>query len=459
MLPPGFVPNLPVTDNGGFLWPAGKPLPHEVEIPAGSSFPFPFVVPAGLPFSDTYTPDDNKDSDNNGTLYIISDFWDRDHTVSCLYPCTIVFPPSVTTTTWTPPPITTTVSGQTITFTIDVQTTEKVRISKTTVTSDQGSQPTKTILPLPALKPLCIDFTIPIVNIHVKFGLCPPDLSPFPPPIPPVTIVPVPPGGKSGPTNEPNEPSEDQKEEEDEEDEDSPVCPYVAPGADPDQYEDGTWASADIFAPDAYDPNNEDGSGEGSTGGGNGGGGGGGVGAGTGSPTTTTVTSTAAPPRTTPPGTTPSSTSNPVPAPTDGGHPVPPQPGTNEGHCWGGGSRQVYGHELQHALDSYCHWADGTTIHNNLELQIATPGSWWSVIVVGVTGKNNCVFTIREQECKDILNMVVGCKPYSASLLRIGGYVENNCATWILDPNTSLEGDCPPIPILEAFCLVADVFA
>ncbi|KAH8895965.1 pectin lyase-like protein [Thozetella sp. PMI_491] len=453
LLPPGFVPNQPVTDKTGYQWPAGKPVPNEVEVPTGTTFPFPFVVPAGLPFSDTFTPEENRDGDGvNGTLYLPSDFWEGDHIVTCPFPCTIIFPPSITTTTWDPPPITTTVSSQVITVTVTRQTTEKVRVSKTTVTSEPSSQPTKTIRPVPAPKPLCIDFTIPIVNIHVKFGLCPPELRPFPPPIPEVTIIPVPPGGKPGPTTPENKPSEDQEEEEDQEDSEGPVCPYLPQYADPDEYYDTSLNGVDPFAADVYDPDTDSYPG---LGGGNGGGTSSGPGAGTGSPTSTTITKTSDPPHSST-GSTPVPTSNPVPTPTGSPTPAPPQPGTNDAHCWNSG-RQVYGHELQHALDNYCDWADGHTIKKNGELTVATPGSWWSEIVVGVVGKNNCEFTIKAQECKDILNMVVGCR--ISALLRIGGYVENNCAVWTLDPNASLNGECPPIPVLELFCLVADVIA
>lgn len=114
------------------------------------------------------------------------------------------------------PPITTAVTSGTITSTTTwippVQSSEKIRISSTTVSSDPGSQPTKIIFPLPALKPLCIKFTIPIIGVTITIGLCPPSISPFPPPIPGITIIPVPPGGKAGPTTPDNLPTPDEEE-------------------------------------------------------------------------------------------------------------------------------------------------------------------------------------------------------------------------------------------------------
>ncbi|EEY19831.1 glucan 1,3-beta-glucosidase [Verticillium alfalfae VaMs.102] len=456
LLPPGFVPNQPIVDTAGKEWQAGVPLTQEVEVPAGTVFTFPLIVPAGLPFSDKYTPEENQDDDDSGALYLPADFWEGEHTVSCRYPCTIVYPPSATTTTWIPPPLTTVVSSQTITFTVEKQTTEKVHISKTTVKTESGSQPTVIVAPVPAPKPLCISYTIPVVNIKVKFGLCPPDLKPFPPPIPKVTIIPVPPGGKPGPTTPGNKPSEEQEQQEDDETRDNPVCPFIPYISD--DYDSGL-PGYNPFDPENYDPDTDSYPWKNGGSGNNGGGGSSsGPGAGTGTPKTTTIP---VPPKTTrtTTATTPVSTSNPVPKPTDPPKPKPPQPGTNKATCWGSG-RQVYGHELQDALNKFCDYADGTRIHSNQEFAIAKSGSWWSMLHVGVTGKNNCEFTIRAQECKDILNEVVGCKPYSASLLRIGGYVENNCAVWNLDPDASLDGECPPIPIplLRLFCAAKRVF-
>ncbi|KAM0279315.1 hypothetical protein ACHAQH_004662 [Verticillium albo-atrum] len=451
LLHPGFVPNQPIVDQFGKEWPAGAPLPQEVEVPPGTTFVFPLIVPGGLPFSDKFTPEENKDSDDNGVLYLPADFWEGEHTVSCKYPCTIVYPPSATTTTWIPPPRTTVISSQTITFTVEKQTTEKVHVSKATFRTESGSQPTVIVAPVPASKPLCISYTIPIVNIKVKFGLCPPDLKPFPPPIPQVAIIPVPPGGKPGPTTPGNKPSEEQEQQEDEETRENPVCPFVPYVSD--DYEDYGLPRYNPFDSDNYDPETDSYPGKDGSGGNNGGGSSG-AGAGTGTPKTTSVTVPPKSTRTTT-ATTPVSTSNPVPKPTESPKPRPPQPGTNKATCWGSG-RQVYGHELQEALNKFCDYADGRRIHGNQELAIARSGSWWSMLHVG----NNCDFTIKEQECKDILNEVVKCKPYSASLLRIGDYVENNCAVWNLDPGASLDGDCPPIPLprLRLFCAAADVF-
>jgi hypothetical protein len=113
---------------------------------------------------------------------------------------------------------------------------------------------------------------------------------------------------------------------------------------------------------------------------------------------------------------------------------------------------------VQDALDNFCEWADGKTIRNNDFLQVRAPGDFLSNVIVGVVGKNNCEFTIKEDDCKRILNKVVGCHP-GGSLLRIGGEVESNCAIWTLDPIENLHGDCIPIPIFEAVCQLLDFFA
>ena len=78
-------------------------------------------------------------------------------------------------------------------------------------------------------------------------------------------------------------------------------------------------------------------------------------------------------------------------------------------------------------------------------------------VIVSVTGKNNCEFKIEEDECKRILNKVIGCKNLPS--LRIGGEVENSCATWVLDPIGDLQGECIPIPGLATWCRLIQLFA
>jgi hypothetical protein len=214
ILPRGFVPNQQVIDLDGRRYPAGVPLPQEIIVPRGTRFLFPFIIPPGLSLSNRFSdgdPEPDEDDDDNGVLYITSTFWEGPppYTVTCDPPCTLVFPPSTTSTTWTPPPFVTTTNGQSATITPPVVTTNDIRISKETVST--GPPPIKTIFPVPAPKPLCITVTLPILGT-ITFGLCPPDINPFPPPIPPVTVIPVPPGGKPGPTNAGNEPSEEQEE-------------------------------------------------------------------------------------------------------------------------------------------------------------------------------------------------------------------------------------------------------
>jgi hypothetical protein len=116
------------------------------------------------------------------------------------------------------------------------------------------------------------------------------------------------------------------------------------------------------------------------------------------------------------------------------------------------------GGTVQSALDNFCKWADGRVIKNNDFLQANLPGDFLSGVIVSVVGKNDCMFKIEENDCKRILNKVVGCRP-GGSLLRIGGKVESNCAVWTLDPIEDLHGACIPIPLFEAICQVIDFFA
>ncbi|KAJ3493593.1 hypothetical protein NLG97_g4634 [Lecanicillium saksenae] len=233
-LPAGFQPNQRIIGSDGIEYEAGKPLPREVLIPIGTIFPAPFMIPPGLPLSNTWSPE-ARDGNTNGTLYIISDFWDQQHTVSCLFPCTLLFPPLPTRTTWTVPVITYDEDSREKTTTVPPYTTQKIRISRTTVLA---GQPTQIIKPKPAKKPLC--FIIPIINIRI----CPPDLRPFPPPIPDVTIIPIPPGGKPGPTNAGNRPSPEEEQEEEEEEEEERSCTI---GFDDGEYDDDESTGGDSY--------------------------------------------------------------------------------------------------------------------------------------------------------------------------------------------------------------------
>lgn len=218
ILPTGFRLNQQITDSNSVTWDAGQTVPWEIIIPQEYEFVFPFKIPPGLVLSDTSSGvyADQDDDRKDGVLYIVSDFWERPHTVSCSYPCTMMFPPIEASTTWTPSPFVTTVGTTSTTVTPPVQTTEKRRIYKETLTSEEDSAPTKVISPRPAPDPLCVEVTAPILGT-IHFDLCPPQIKPFPPEVPGVTVVPVSPGKNPGPTNPANKPSEDQEK----------VCAYI----------------------------------------------------------------------------------------------------------------------------------------------------------------------------------------------------------------------------------------
>jgi hypothetical protein len=97
-----------------------------------------------------------------------------------------VLPPITTTTRFDPPPFVITTSAITTTVDPPVQTTELIRVSKITVTSELGSNPTKTIQPQPATKPLCVNIDIVIATAKVY----PPDL-PKLPPVPKISVDPT----------------------------------------------------------------------------------------------------------------------------------------------------------------------------------------------------------------------------------------------------------------------------
>ncbi|KAH9223997.1 pectate lyase superfamily protein-domain-containing protein [Leptodontidium sp. 2 PMI_412] len=439
----GFVPNQEITGKDSQVYPAGVPLPGTVILPSGTIFLFPFVIPPGLGLSNTYTPSaTGDDEDGDLTMYIITTFWEGPHTVSCSYPCTLLFPPSTTRSTWTPRPITTSRDGVTETITLPVQTVLSIRISKTTVTSSEGSSPTKIIFPVPAPRPLCFKITLPFLGT-ITIGFCPPKINPFPPPIPEVTVIPVPPGKKPGPTTKNNKPAaeheqeEEEEEEEEDEDESGGTCP-VPPYLDDEGFSDDF----------SFDPDEEDGGSDedGNT-----------IGAGTGTPVTTTVfatetaqvtvrvpvTSTVlvpAPPTATPP----------VPQPTPNPTPPKPRPDTEVARCWLTSSYRVKESVMYEKIYNFCNFANGREVDSMNEFKKQTTlidlksGKYYSR--VGVLAQNGCWFQIQFDECFRILNKVLGCAPKAAPELRIGGTVDTNFVSFHL--GSDLGRSCPPWPLL-----------
>ncbi|KAK3296411.1 pectate lyase superfamily protein-domain-containing protein [Chaetomium fimeti] len=454
ILPQGFAPNQPVTDaNTGITYPAGQPLEDEVTIDGGTTFPFPFSIPAGQPFSDTFTPDEFKDDDDddedNNILYITSDFWDQPHTVFCHYPCTLIFPPWTITTTFTPPPFTTTVSGTVFSTTPPPQTTEKLKIKKTTVRSTEGSSPTHVISPITRPDPICIRFTIPILGITIQFGFCPPKVEPLPP-IPQVTIKPPPPGTKSGPININNEPTSEQWEErdEDEDEDEEEMCDYGLDydNGDPTSGMDGWPGGPDNpnirnnweYGPMADPPA-----------------------AGIGNPTTSRVTTTISTPR--PSSDQPANPTSPNPDPLLTPVPVPDSPpkpkydaGTETSHCYyDKPGLLVRRSQLEVAVDLFCIRYDGVTMRDNEFHAIAIPISGRvpnarlthapGTLRVGVYGRNNVQFRLTYGECSRVLKPLTRCYTLAQPTLGFGGSVEANAAVWVLEPSRTMinsDEDC-----------------
>lgn len=444
ILPVGFIPNQIVTDSeSGVMYGPGAPIAEEVTVADGTRFPFPFNIPAGQPFSDAFTPDVYKDDDFNSTLYIISDFWDRPHTVFWNYPCTLVFPPFTTTSTWTPTPVTTVVSQTTVSTIFPPISTQKIKISKTTVQTTEGSSPTQTVLPVPMPTPLCIEITIPILEITVTFGLCPPKIEPFPPPIPVVTLRPPPPGTLPGPINPGNVPTPEQLEEEEEEEEEG-TCELEYDGVPSDPTDLDTGWGGGPFNPNL--PNIAE------------------MGpmptapaAGTGNPSTKSTTVTAGntrDPTQQPTGNVVTATTPRVPsAPTPTSTSVKPEydAGTKSSHCHGG--LHVDGGSLRNAFEYFCWHARGMKIANDNFHAIEMPWFICTDIRVGVYGRNKCEFTISDSACRRVFEKVVGCHD-SGQLFRSGGYVDSNCAQWVLDPNSvgDLNNECI-YEVETGFCL------
>lgn len=219
VLPKGFVPDQEIVDSSGGYHGAGTPLAKEITISQGSIFQYRFGIPPGLLLvggeeHDNYE-EESESNDGTVTLYIVSTFWQTPgpYSASCNSPCKLVFPPLTKTTTWTPPPFVTTLGASSTSVILPPYTTQKIQLTPVVIESTTGASPTKVIKPLPGLKPLCITVTLPILGT-ITFGLCPPNIQPFPPPVPFVTIFPPPPGIKPGPTNVENRPTPDQEKSE-----------------------------------------------------------------------------------------------------------------------------------------------------------------------------------------------------------------------------------------------------
>jgi hypothetical protein len=111
-----------------------------------------------------------------------------------------------------------------------------------------------------------------------------------------------------------------------------------------------------------------------------------------------------------------------------------PNPSTEVETCYGSGL-VVVGDNMAWAVNQFCSRYAGKQVSSTKLAAMILPLDNFFQIDVGVTARNNCAFTIQDSECRRILMKIADdCK---SGLLRIGGYITDNCGQWFLDPNQS----------------------
>ena len=259
-------------------------------------------------------------------------------------------------------------------------------------TSDGPSFPIVTYRPGPpkpscAAPAICGGPCLIFCGIPCVPGLCPGFSLDFPDPIAPL-VPPLLPGDSPLPDPEPSEPQDEEDDQEEEEDEDQCEVEFgLPPGGD----DAGT-------NPDYAQPQ-----------------------------PTRTSDPAIAPPEPTP-----------TPSPDPNPEPPRPNPDTEVRHCYDSGALTGRGDAIK-AVENFCEFYDRTLLDDAVPERRNIGGVDEAVggfvdIVQSVTVRNGCKFEVDRQQCRRIMRRILDECDTTSTRFKQGGTVEDNCATWRLDP-------------------------
>jgi hypothetical protein len=143
----------------------------------------------------------------------------------------------------------------------------------------------------------------------------------------------------------------------------------------------------------------------------------------------------------------------PTPTPSPSPNPAPPTPrrDTEDRKCYDSGALTGRGDAIK-AVENFCEFAGGRTLDDSTLERKSVEGIDSAVggfvsIVQSVTVRNGCKFDIDRDECRRIMRRILDECDTTSTRFKQGGTVEDNCATWRLDPNTDITNLLCFIPV------------
>jgi chitinase len=147
---------------------------------------------------------------------------------------------------------------------------------------------------------------------------------------------------------------------------------------------------------------------------------------------------------------------SPTPTPSPPPNPDPPTPrrDTEDRKCYDSGALTGRGDAIK-AVEHFCDYAAGRTLDDATQERKSIQGIDSAVggfvsIVQSVTVRNGCKFDINRDECGRIMRRILDECDTTSTRFKQGGTVEDNCATWRLDPQVDIENLLCFIPLYRA---------
>lgn len=149
----------------------------------------------------------------------------------------------------------------------------------------------------------------------------------------------------------------------------------------------------------------------------------------------------------------------PTPSPRPNPEPPRPNPDTEERDCYDSGALTGRGDAIK-AVENFCEFYDRALLDDAVPERRSIGGIDSAVggfvsIVQSVTVRNGCKFEVDRQQCRRIMRRILDECDTTSTRFKQGGTVEDNCATWRLDPQVDIDNLLCFIPLYRLGSYVA----
>jgi len=87
---------------------------------------------------------------------------------------------------------------------------------------------------------------------------------------------------------------------------------------------------------------------------------------------------------------------------------------------------------MTNAIDQFCQKMDGLSGSQNDYYYIEVKAGWFDSVEISVTLTNKCTVSFTFKDCKSVFVPLKDC--HKTAALAVGGYIENHCWRFNLDP-------------------------